>query len=52
LRTYEPANVALEVVVEVVDLGDSSPVASEDDEKEQHAMLWTPDTYITVGSGP
>ncbi len=52
LRTYEPANVALEVVVEVVDLGGSSPVASEDDEKEQHPMLWIPDTYITVGSGP
>lgn len=52
LRTYEPANVALEVVVEVVRVGDDSPVATEEDEEEGRAMLRTPEEYITVGSAP
>ncbi len=50
LRTYEPANVALEVVVEVIDEGNANPVASEEDEEDGKRLLRTPETYITVGA--
>ena len=52
LRTYEQANVALEVVVEVVDRGNDSPVASEEDEEDHVNLLRTPEDYITVGTMP
>ncbi len=51
LRTYEQANVALEVVVEVVDKGNDTPVASEEDESNK-PLLRTPEDYITVGTMP
>lgn len=51
LRTFEPANVALEIVVELVRIGDESPVPTKDEERER-ALLRPPTNYITVGSGP
>lgn len=51
LRTFEPANVALEVVVELVRVGDQSPVPTQDEERER-ALLQPPTEYITVGAAP
>ncbi len=46
LRTREPANIALEIVVEVVDLG-SERVIKRD---EKDAVIPEPTNFITVGS--
>lgn len=51
VRTLEPANVALEVIVEIVRVNDDSPVATKDQEQEV-PLLPIPDQYITVGAGP
>jgi len=47
LRTYEPANVAIEIVVEVVDK-DSGKVVKRD---ESLALLPEPTEFITIGNG-
>lgn len=47
LRTYEPANLAIELVVEVLDK-DSGKVVERDSDRE---ILDPPDEYITVGFG-
>jgi hypothetical protein len=47
LRTYEPANLAIELVVEVLDK-DSGKVLARDDDAEPIPI---PTQYITVGSG-
>jgi hypothetical protein len=51
LRTSEPANVALEVVVELVRVDDESPVPTPDEEQEGR-LLREPEAYITVGTMP
>ncbi len=51
LRTFEPANVALEVVVELVRSGSGSPVPTQGEERER-PLLNAPTEYITVGTGP
>ena len=52
LRTYEQANVALEVVIEVIDEGNDNPVASEEDQEDGKRLLRTPEEFITVGTMP
>jgi len=47
LRTYAPANLAIEIVVEVVDK-DSGKVVDRDSDRE---ILRVPNDYITVGYG-
>jgi hypothetical protein len=47
LRTYEPANVAIEIVVEVVDKGTGKVVQREDDGKIP--LLPPNTTYVTLG---
>src|SRR5690606_22208069 len=51
LRTFEPANVALEVVVELVRVGDDGPVPTKEEEQER-PLFEPPTNYITVGTGP
>lgn len=48
LRTREAANIALELVVEVVDLGSGRVVARD----SKDLILPEPTTYVTVGTGP
>lgn len=51
LRTFEPANIALEVVVELVRVNEDSPVPTQDEERER-PLLRAPEAYITVGTAP
>lgn len=48
LRTYEEANVAIEILVEVVDTGSGKVVARDEDDPR----LPEPAQFITAGNGP